>query len=222
MSSTGEEILKAKVKKSEEVIREALDRWYPKIGLVWNTGEDSTVNLFLTRQFERALPVLFSDTTLHFEETSRFRDKLAKDWHLNLINILPDVSYEKVKGDRKRCCHHLKTLPLEKKIRELELEAAIVGTRWSKHAAKVKEDYISKRMAYHRVNPLLHWTDKDIRKFTKIHEIPYNPLCSKGYQSIECMPCAKPVTPQVPARGRGESSENSKKIKEKLKALGYW
>lgn len=220
MSSIGEKILKAKVKKSEEVIRDALDRWYPKIGLVWDTGKDSTVNLFLTRRFERDLQVLFSDTTLHFEETYRFRDRLAKDWHLNLINISPDVSYEKVKGDRKRCCYHLKTLPLEKKIGELQLEALIVEKRWSTPAAKVKEDYFSKRKTYHHVNPLLHWTDNDVQKFTKIHEIPHNSLYLEGYQSIECMPCAKPVTPEFPERG--ESPENSKKIKERLEALGYW
>jgi len=220
MSSIDKEFLRVKEEKSKTVIREALDRWNHRIGLSWDTGRDSTLNLFLTRQINNDLPVLFSDTTLHFEETYRFRDKLAKDWHLNLINILPDVSYEKVKGDKNRCCYHLRTLPLEKKIRELELEALIAEKRWSIHATKVREDYFSKKNEHYNVNPLLHWADEDVRKFMKTNQIPHNPLYLKRYHSIKCMPCAQPITTEV--SDKDESSESSDKIKERLKALGYW
>lgn len=214
------EVFEAKVKKSEEVIREALDRWYPKIGLLWNTGNDSTVNLFLTRRFKRDLPILFVDTTQHFEETYRFRDRLAVEWHLNLVNILPDVNPEEVIGDRDRCCHHLKTLPMLKKTTELGLEAVIVGTRWSKHPAKAKENYFSMRKGHYRVHPLLHWTDKDVWKFINMNHIPYNSLYRKGYHSAECQPCAKLTPPEDLKRSERETYKE--KLKENLRALGYW
>ena len=220
MNSIRKKIFEAKVKKSEEVILEAIDRWYPKIGLLWNTGNESTVNLFLTRRIKRDLPVLFVDTTQHFEETYRYRDKIAEKWHLNLVNILPDISPEEVIGDGDPCCHYLKTLPMLMKIMELGLDAVIVGTKWYKLQGKAKEKYFSKRKSHYRVHPLLHWTDEDIWTFIEMNHIPYNSLYCKGYHIIECQPCAK-FTRSEDLK-RSERVKDKEMLKERLRALGYW
>ncbi len=35
------------------------------------------------------IPVLFLDTGYHFAETYAYRDRMAREWNLNLINLLP-------------------------------------------------------------------------------------------------------------------------------------
>ena len=44
-----------------------------------------------------------------------------------------------------------------------------------------------------KVNPLLHWTKKDVWAYIMKHDIPYNPLHDMGYPSIGCQPCTRPV-----------------------------
>jgi len=44
-----------------------------------------------------------------------------------------------------------------------------------------------------KVNPLLHWTKKDVWTFIAKHDVPYNPLHDQGYPSIGCWPCTHPV-----------------------------
>ena len=35
------------------------------------------------------IPVLFLETGYHFAETNEFRDRLTKEWQLNLVNVIP-------------------------------------------------------------------------------------------------------------------------------------
>ena len=39
------------------------------------------------------------------------------------------------------------------------------------------------------INPIAHWTEKDVWKYIKEHNLPYNPLYKKGYRSLGCRPC---------------------------------
>ena len=43
----------------------------------------------LAIEFDAKIPVLFLDTGYHFAETYAYRDRLASEWRLNLINLLP-------------------------------------------------------------------------------------------------------------------------------------
>lgn len=212
-------LLELKLKKSKQVIDEAFSK-FEKVATIWDAGKDSTLLLFLTRQTDKKIPVLFSDTTQHFKETYEFRDSLAEKWNLNLINVMPDVSYEEVKGDQKRCCRSLRTLPMAKKIRELDLEAVFVGKRWREHPTHAQENYFSKRTNFYQVHPILHWTEKDVSTFLEAHKIPHNTLFDKGYEQVVCEPCAKSVSSKLPERP--ESQKDKEEVMKRLEALGYW
>src|SRR5881628_1925443 len=51
-------------------------------------AEDMAV-LHLLRKRIPDVPVLFLDTGYHFPQTYEYRDRLAKEWSLHLINVLP-------------------------------------------------------------------------------------------------------------------------------------
>ena len=48
---------------------------------------DCMVLLHLVRQQRPDIPVLFLETGYHFPETIEYRDRLARDWKLNLRNL---------------------------------------------------------------------------------------------------------------------------------------
>ena len=52
-------------------------------------------DVLLTRiaiDYNPRLPILFLDTGYHFKETYEYRDRIAREWHLNLINLVPAQS----------------------------------------------------------------------------------------------------------------------------------
>src|SRR5208282_6799871 len=51
-------------------------------------AEDMVV-AHLLRQRIPDLPVLFLDTGYHFPQTYEYRDRMTKEWSLNLVNVLP-------------------------------------------------------------------------------------------------------------------------------------
>lgn len=215
--------LENKVKKSKKIIREAFDR-FEKLAIAWTSGKDSMLVLSLIRETfngDVPIPVLHGDTTVKFKEIYEFRDKITKEWNLNMRVVRPEIPEGfKIAKDRENCCHLLKTVPMQKKIEELGLDAIFVGIRWDEQEARSRELYFSKRKNHYRIHPILHWSEEDIWKYVKNRNIPYNPLYDKGYRSLGCEPCTKPTPEEGPERsGRSQDKE---KIMERLRALGYW
>src|SRR5690606_32655412 len=46
-----------------------------------------------------------------------------------------------------------------------------------------------------KVNPLARWTRNDTWKYVLAHAVPYNELLDRGYSSVGCWPCTRPVAP---------------------------
>ena len=44
-----------------------------------------------------------------------------------------------------------------------------------------------------KVQPLVDWSDEDVLGYLYAHDVPYNPLHDRGYPSIGCVPCTRPV-----------------------------
>lgn len=206
-----------KMDKTNEILSETFSR-FSRVGLCWSTGKDSTVCLYLARLFNYKVTVLFGDTTVHFLETYKFRDKYAKDWNLNVYTMKPSVTYSSVKGERERCCHSLKTMPLLETVKCLNLEALIVGVRWDEHESRSEESFFSNRINHVRVHPILHWTEKDIWDYIFKKNIPFNPLYKKGFRSIGCKPC----TGSSMFSERSGRSQDKEEVMDKLRKLGYF
>ena len=51
-------------------------------------AEDMIV-LDLLRKRLPAIPVLFLETGYHFAQTYEYRDRIAREWKLNLVNVTP-------------------------------------------------------------------------------------------------------------------------------------
>ena len=54
-----------------------------------------------------------------------------------------------------------------------------------------------------KINPLATWSDLDMSGYISDHELPVHPLSERGYPSIGCWPCTRPVADgEDPRAGR--------------------
>jgi phosphoadenosine phosphosulfate reductase len=61
-----------------------------------------------------------------------------------------------------------------------------------------------------KVNPLANWSYDDVEGYIAEHDVPVNPLIARGYPSIGCMPCTKPVADgEDPRSGRWAGRDKS-------------
>src|ERR1035438_4609966 len=55
----------------------------------------------LALEFDARIPILFLDTGYHFAETYAYRDRVASEWQLNLINLLPEKTVDEQEADQR-------------------------------------------------------------------------------------------------------------------------
>lgn len=159
--------------KSIYILREAY-REFKSLAMLWSIGKDSTVLLWLARKAffgHVPFPLVHIDTRFKVPTMIAYRDRLAKDWKLNIIygenaqaiankNTFPDG-----KTDRINCCRLLKTEALRNTIAgtwprykfdhgkesyvvdgdTAGYTGVIVGVRADEEGSRSKERYFSPR-----------------------------------------------------------------------------
>jgi phosphoadenosine phosphosulfate reductase len=78
------------------------------------------------------------------------------------------------------------------------------GLRRAEAATRAAAPIVSRdRRGLVKVNPIATWTDADVAGYVADHDVPVNPLLAKGYASIGCWPCTRPVAEgEDPRAGR--------------------
>lgn len=221
------ELLKSKISFSEDIIKEAHNRFGEKIAIAFTGGKDSTVLLDLVRKtFNGTIPfkVINIDTSAEFPEIIDFRDKLKEVWgfDLKIYSNKEAIKSIVIAENRQECCNSLKTIPIKNAIKDLSLKGLMTGIRKDEQAARSGEIYFSKREHPHhyRIHPILHFTETDIWNYIKLNNLPFCSLYEQGYRSIDCMPCTKKG--QAGDAERAGRSEEKEAVMDRLRDLGYF
>ncbi len=176
-------------------------------------AEDMVVLDMIRERWPR-IPVLFLDTGYHFPETYAYRDRMAEQWRLNLINVVPSQTVPQQEAehgllyriDPGRCCQMRKVEPL---FHALEpFDTWFTGLRRdqspTRRNLRVVEDHrLPSGKVLRKVSPLVAWDWEQVCKYTVEHRIEYLPLYDEGYPSIGCQPCTSiPAAGADPRSGR--------------------
>jgi phosphoadenosine phosphosulfate reductase len=102
--------------------------------------------------------------------------------------------YESVEN-RQECCHIRKVEPLNRALQGVKVWVTGIRADQSdnRHTMAIVE-WVEKRQLF-KFNPLLHWTQSDVRQYASEHNVPLNPLHDKGFVSIGCAPCTRAIEP---------------------------
>ena len=176
-------------------------------------AEDVLV-LSLVRAKLPGVPVVFLDTGYHFAETYEYRDRIAREWNLNLINLLPEQTVAEQEAqfgilhqtDPSRCCGLRKVAPLFKELEKYSVWLTGMRREQAKSRAQLQAvDHFTlpsgKQLL--KISPLADWSAKDVWTYAGQQGIPLLPLYDQGYTSIGCAPCTSlPFDPGDPRSGR--------------------
>jgi len=203
-----------------------LERFGPGTTVGWTGGKDSTVVLALWRDVLReaapdaTLRALNLDTGCKFSEVLAFRDRLTREWGVELHVARPGVDPARypLAVDPVACCGDLKIRPLNEAIGRLSIPALLTGVRADENPDRADRPWIEEHGGHVRVLPILEWTELDIWTFMVREGIPWCTLYDQGYRSLGCVPCTS-------RSGRGERSGRDAAKEERmgqLRSLGYF
>jgi len=177
--------------------------------MLYSIGKDSAVMLHLAMKAfapgKLPFPLMHVDTTWKFREMIEFRDRIARDYGLDLIvhtnqeglkaGINPFDSGSRVHTDV------MKTEALKQALNIHKFDAAFGGARRDEEKSRAKERVFSLRSAEHRwepknqrpepwhlfntrkrqgesfrVFPLSNWTEADVWDYIALENVPVVPL----------------------------------------------
>lgn len=169
--------------------------------------EDQVLTEMVLRQ-KRDAEVFTLDTGRLFPETYELIARTNKHFGIRMKVYFPDplkveemvarhginLFYDSVEN-RKMCCGIRKVAQLPRAFEGKK--AWICGLRKDQSISRffnklVEWDENNKLV---KVNPLINWTEKDVRKYLSEHNIPYNLLHDRGFPSIGCEPCTRSIEP---------------------------
>jgi phosphoadenosine phosphosulfate reductase len=184
-------------KTPQEIIHWAVKEYFPAVAMSSSFQTQSMPLLHMASQLENRVTVFFIDTGYHFWETLMFREQLAAEWNLDVVDLHRDPRWDVFVlqnlrrlplEDPNLCCYLHKVQPMQK---------ALTGTKaW---VSGIRRDQTSVRSQAQilelqddgllKINPLLNWTKSDVQKYAQEHNLPSHPLLEKGYRSVGCAPC---------------------------------
>ena len=176
-------------------------------------AEDMAV-LHLLRERIPGVPVLFLDTGYHFPQTYEYRDRMAKEWSLHLVNVLPTRTVPEqesafgilYQSDPTRCCQLRKVDPLLGALEPFDVWFTGLRREQSptrKNLKKVELHRLPTGKTLWKVSLLADWNWEQVWSYVKANGISHLPQYDEGYLSIGCQPCtALPADPDNPRSGR--------------------
>jgi phosphoadenosine phosphosulfate reductase len=186
-------------KPATSAIEWAWDRFGPDVVLA--ASFQDCVLISLAAQVAPGIEVAFLDTGYHFAETLWYVEQVRSRFDLNLSVIKPDVPLDDLwLTDPDACCAARKVEPLQ---RALAGKAAwMSGLRRDEAPSRANSPIVSYDVGRGlvKVNPIATWTDQDVAGYIHDHELPVHPLADRGYASIGCWPCTRPVEEGESAR----------------------
>ena len=186
---------------AKKIIQWAVDTFSPHLSLAASMQDAVLIDLAV--KVDPAIEVVFIDTGYHFPETLDTVELVRKRYGLNLrMMTVPHHDEELWKVDPENCCSAVKVGQLD---RALEGKAAwMSGLRRDEAATRGQAPIVARDLrGLVKVNPIANWSDLDVQGYIADHDIPVNPLLTKGYTSIGCEPCTQlPLDPDDPRSGR--------------------
>jgi len=195
----------------EYVLAEAYERFAADRIAISFSGAEDVVLIELATRITDEVRVFSLDTGRLHPETYRFIERVREHYGIEIELLSPDHRevedlvrrkglFSFYQDGHQECCAIRKIQPLRRKL--AGLDAWITGQRRDQGVTRsdvpTEQDDAVFGSASHPIikyNPLAGWTSGDVWTFIRSRDIPYNPLHDKGFASIGCEPCTRPIGP---------------------------
>jgi phosphoadenosine phosphosulfate reductase len=190
------------------VIRWAAENFGPS--LVLAASFEDIVLIDLATKVVPGIEVVFLDTEAHFPETLEFVEQVRARYDLNLTVTKPGPEAAAHPCGTDQCCQFRKVEPLRRAV--AGKAAWLTSLKRSDGPTRADAPIVSWDASFGlvKVNPLVTWTDADVKVYLADHDLPEHPLVPRGYLSIGCAPTTRPVVQgEDPRAGRWAGLDKS-------------
>jgi len=212
----------------QDILALALAEYSPEIGISFSGAED-VVLIDMAAKLGAPFRVFSLDTGRLHPETYQFLEKVRTHYGVPVEVFAPQAeavqALVRAKGlfsfytdGHKECCGIRKVEPLVRALAPLrawvtgQRKDQSPGTRADVPVVQLDRTFGAPDRPLVKFNPLSYWTSKQVWAYIRDHDVPYNTLHDRGFVSIGCEPCTRPINPgQHERAGRWWWEEETKK-----------
>ncbi len=190
----------------EQRIQWAADKFGSRLVMSSSFGAQSAVLLHMATRAVPDIPVIFIDTGYLFPETYRFAEDLRARLNLNLHCFQPTMTAARqealfgkqwMQGNEglQRYGRMNKVEPMSRALRGFRARAWISGVRRQQARSRAERPGAERQNRIWKLYPIIDWTNREIHRYLKEHDLPYHPLWYQGYPSIGDTHSSRPLEP---------------------------
>jgi len=190
----------------EDRIRLITSRSAGRVAFSTSLGMEDQALLHAIAASGRKVDVFTLDTGRHFQETLDTLEASELRYGLGIRVIAPAandieelVSRDGINGfrfsieARKACCEIRKVMPLRRALRGAAIWMTGLRRKQSVGRGAVPFAERDETFGLIKVNPLADWSLERVQGYVRDNNIPVNALHARGYPSIGCQPCTRPI-----------------------------
>ncbi len=186
MRDLGEDPLSA-----QEILALAVERHHPSLVMACSFQKEESVLTDMLMAIEPDVRVFTIDTGVLFPETYETWRKIEDRYGLH-VQVMDATPPNGTPWSASACCGQRKVDALDRALGDCD--AWITGIRREQSPTRseaAKVEWMERRGVW-KFNPLADWSTKDVWNYVHEHDLPYNALHDRGYESIGCAPCTLP------------------------------
>ncbi|MDX5299098.1 MAG: phosphoadenylyl-sulfate reductase [Gammaproteobacteria bacterium] len=197
-------------KSPREILKRALAD-YDNIAISFSGAED-VVLVAMAHSINPDIRVFTLDTGRLHPETYRFIQQVRDHFRIEIEVMFPDTAevqalvrdkglFSFYQDGHQECCRIRKVDPLRRKLAGLDAwisgqrKDQSPGTRAQVPVVELDGAFGTPERPLVKFNPLANWTSQQVWEYIRMAELPYNSLHERGFISIGCEPCTRPVLP---------------------------
>jgi len=198
-------------KHPSELIAIAIKEYGPNVAISFSGAED-VVLVDMACRAGGKFKVFSLDTGRLHPETYQFLEKVRERYKIAIETYFPQPEavqklvaakglYSFYRDGHKECCGVRKVEPLQRALRPLgawitgQRRDQSPGTRAAVPVVQVDPTFGSDTHQLVKFNPLANWTSQQVWDYIRAKDVPYNALHERGFVSIGCEPCTRPIRP---------------------------
>jgi len=209
---------------ADRLIRWSLERFAnQRMVISTSFGMEGCVLIDMYARHDKPLTVVYLDTMFFFPETLALRDRMVERYpHLDFVNrgtsLTPEQQQQRYgpelwKTNPTLCCQMRKVEPMYDAMTDADVWVTALRRSQSATRANLRVIEWDWRYQVLKLSPLATWEREAIWAYIREHDVPYNELHERGYPTVGCTHCTKPVPGTTPGdysrAGRWSDSEKT-------------
>jgi len=192
-----------------DILKSGIEAAAGPVSLACSFSLEDVIIIDIARKSGLPLGIFAIDTGRLNEETYEVAEALTERYRLQIDWYFPQheavEKLEREKGlfsfresleNRRECCQIRKVEPLGRALQGLA--GWVTGIRREQSPTRsellpIERDDLNGGIV--KINPLIAWSESQVKEYADANNLPLNQLYNKGYRSIGCAPCTRAIGP---------------------------